>query len=184
VLYDACVLYPAPLRDFLMHLALTGLFSARWTDRIHDEWMNALLTKRSDLRRSQLERTRSLMNANVYDSLVTGYEGLIDSLELPDPNDRHVLAAAIHSGVSVIVTYNLDDFPPEYLAQFDIEARHPDLFIGGLIDIDPDLVYTAARRQRASLKNPPKTTVEFLDILARQRLPETVARLRDREDLI
>ena len=124
------------------------------------------------------------MNAHVRDCLVTEYEGLIEPLKLPDPDDRHVLAAAIHSGSSVIVTYNLDDFPTEYLAQFDIEAQHPDLFIARLIDIALDRVCMAARRQRASLKNPPRTVAEFLDTLSGQRLPETIKRLRDYVDLI
>ena len=96
-LYDACVLYPAPLRDLLMHLAMTDLFRARWTDQIHDEWISNLSINRPDLKRRQLERTRRLMNAHVLDCLVTGYEGLIDKLKLPDPNDRHVLAAAIRT---------------------------------------------------------------------------------------
>ena len=183
-LYDACVLYPAPPRDFLMHLALTDLFAARWTDQIHDEWIRALLGKRPDLTREQLERTRDLMNAHVRNSLVTEYEGLIESLELPDPDDRHVLAAAMHSDSAVIVTYNVTDFPSEYLAQFDIEAQHPDRFIVHLLDLAPSRVCTAAKRHRAGLKNPPKTAEEFLDTLARQRLPETIARLRDYADVI
>ena len=183
-LYDACVLYPAPLRDFLMHLALTDLFAARWTDRIHEEWIRALLAKRPDLTREQLERTRELMNAHVRDCLVTEYETIIESLELPDPDDRHVLAAAMHSGSTVIVTYNVNDFPSEYLAQFGIEAQHPDLFIIHLLDLAPGQVCIAAKRQRASLKNPPKTAEEFLDTLAGQQLPETVARLRDYANLI
>jgi len=110
-LYDACVLYPAPLRDLLMHLAMTDLFRARWTDQIHDEWIRNVLANRPDLNRKQLERTRRLMNAHVLDCLVTGYENLIDGLTLPDPNDRHVLAAAVSADADVIVTYNLGDFP-------------------------------------------------------------------------
>ncbi len=97
VIYDACVLYPAPLRDSLMHLALTDLFKARWTDQIHAEWINALL-RRDQYDRKILERTRDLMDSSVRDAKVIGYEWLIDSLDLPDPNDRHVLAAAIKSG--------------------------------------------------------------------------------------
>lgn len=75
-LYDACVLYPAPLRDLLMHLALADLYRARWTDRIHEEWIRNLLEKRPDLNRNLLERTRQLMNAHVRDCLVTGYDHL------------------------------------------------------------------------------------------------------------
>jgi hypothetical protein len=183
-LYDACVLYPAPLRDFLMHLALTDLFRARWTDDIHDEWIRNVLANRPDLTRKQLDRTRELMNAHVRDCLVTSYEGLIVGLQLPDPGDRHVLAAAIRTGATVIVTFNLAHFPAKYLDQFGIEAQHPDEFIMHLLDLSAGLVCSAAKRQRASLKNPPKTVDEFLDALARQQLPETVARLREYETLL
>jgi hypothetical protein len=93
-IYDACVLYPASLRDFLLRLAMTELFRARWTDHIHGEWMRSVLNNRKDLTAGQLERTRQLMDQAVPDCLVTDYEDLIDSLELPDPDDRHVLAAA------------------------------------------------------------------------------------------
>ena len=98
VVYDACVLYPAPLRDLLMRLALTDLYRARWSDQIYQEWMTAVLRNRPDLSREQLERTRSLMNAHVRDALVNGHQPLIPALELPDPDDRHVLAAAIKCG--------------------------------------------------------------------------------------
>jgi len=95
VLFDSCVLYPAPLRDLLMWLAIADLFQARWSERIHQEWIGNVLEHRSDLKREQLERTRALMDAKVEDCLVTGYEPLIDRLSLPDPDDRHVLAAAV-----------------------------------------------------------------------------------------
>lgn len=172
-LYDACVLYPAPLRDLLMRLAMTDLFRARWTEAIHDEWIRNVLASRPDLTPGQLERTRALMNAHVRDCLVTGYEPLIEGLTLPDPDDRHVLAAAIRTRASVIVTFNLSDFPAEILHPLGIEAQHPDEFITHLIDLDPGAVCAAAKRQRASLKNPPRSVDEFLETLAQQRLPET-----------
>src|SRR3990167_8164411 len=95
VLYDACVLYPAPLRDLLMHLAITDLYRAKWTDEIHEEWINSVLSDRKDLSREYLDRTRDKMNTNVRDCLVEGYQSLIPTLNLPDADDRHVLAAAI-----------------------------------------------------------------------------------------
>ena len=107
VVYDACVLYPAPLRDLLMHLALSDLYRARWSEAIHDEWTRNVLLSRPDLAPAQLQRTRQLMNAHVRDCLVTDFEYLIPSLSLPDLDDRHVVAAAIHSGASLIVTFNL-----------------------------------------------------------------------------
>lgn len=183
-LYDACVLYPAPLRDLLMRLAMTDLFRARWTNQIHDEWIRNLLANRTDLTSEQLERTRTLMNSHVRDSLVTGYESIIDGLNLPDPDDRHVLAAAIRTRAAVIVTFNLDDFPAEALEPLGIEAQHPDEFITHLIDLNPGAVCVAAKRQRASLKNPPRSVEEFLETLAQQRLPETVSFLRNFAELI
>jgi hypothetical protein len=113
------------------------------------------------------------------DALVTGYESLIDSLELPDRDDRHVLAAAIRCGASVIVTLNLSDFPNAALAEFGIEAQHPDDFVLALLDAFPDFVLEAARTHRASLKNPPKTQEEYLAELNAQGLEKSVSLLRD-----
>jgi predicted nucleic acid-binding protein len=178
VVYDSNVLYPAPLRDLLMRLALTDLFRARWTDDIHEEWMRNLLEDRPDLSRTQVERTRDLMNAHARDCLVEGYQSLIPALNLPDPDDRHVLAAAIRANASVIVTFNLNDFPEEQLAAYGIEAQHPDEFIVHLLALDRTRVCAAAEEQRSSLRNPPKTSAEFLDILLRQGLPQTVELFR------
>jgi hypothetical protein len=131
-----------------------------------------------------LERTRDLMNANVMDCLVTGYEPLVPSLNLPDPDDRHVLAAAIRVGAGVIVTFNLADFPAAALEQYGIEAQHPDEFITHLLDLSPADVCRAVRRQRQSLKKPPKSVEELLDTLARLRLTQTVGRLRLHAELL
>jgi predicted nucleic acid-binding protein len=180
VLYDASVLYPAPLRDFLMRLALTDVFRARWPADIHDEWIRSVLKSRPDLTPKQLERTRALMDANVRDCVVEGYQKLIPRLSLPDPDDRHVLAAAIRAKASIIVTFNLRDFPARQLSQYRIETQHPDTFIEHLFEIQPEKVCEAATAQRESLRNPPKTREEFLNILYKQRLPRTVALLRAR----
>lgn len=183
-LYDACVLYPAPLRDLLMQLALTDLFRAKWTDEIHEEWIRNLLANRTDLKREQLERTRVLMNTGIRDALVTGYAKLIPALELPDPDDRHVLAAAIRGRCDVIVTYNLADFPAETLAEYDIEAQHPDEFIGHLCTLRPDAVCWAAKQCRARLKNPAINAEDYLLKLAGQRLPDTANFLHTHRELI
>jgi predicted nucleic acid-binding protein len=177
-LYDACVLYPAPLRDLLLHLAQTGLFRARWSEEIHDEWINSLLLKRHDLGRGQLQRTRDLMDAAVPDCIVTGFQCLIPSIQLPDPEDRHVLAAAIHGRADVIVTFNLKDFPETALGAHGIEVQHPDEFVGHLLDLAPDQVCAAVERQRANLKNPPKSVDELLATLDKLGLTRSVAQLR------
>lgn len=176
--YDACVLYPAPLRDLLMHLAVNDLFRARWTTRIHDEWMRNLLAKRTDLTRAQLERTRDLMDASVPDCLVTGYEGLEAQLTLPDPDDRHVLAAAILCQAGTIVTFNLRDFPAETLEPLGITAQHPDEFIEHTFGINPAAVIAAVHDHRASLKHPPVTVDDLLNGYMKQGLVTTVSLLR------
>ena len=109
---------------------------------------------------------------------MTGYEDLIETLDLPDPDDRHVLAAAIRAGAEVILTANLRDFPADVLQQHGIVAMHPDDFITVQLDLAPNVVCSAARRQRESLKNPPKTVDDYLESLERQGLAQTVASLR------
>lgn len=85
VVFDACVLYPAPLRSFLMYLAAGGQFRARWSEDIHEEWIRNVLLNRTELNRAQLERVRALMDRHVPDALVTGYQSLIESIRgLPD----------------------------------------------------------------------------------------------------
>lgn len=177
--YDANVLYPAELRNLLMHLAMAGLFRAKWSTAVHEEWISSLLKQRPDLTRDKLERTRMLMDLHTVDAVVTGYEHLIPGLHLPDPNDRHVLAAAIRCQADVIVTLNLRDFPVDALAPFGIEAQHPDEFVHHLLNLELGAVVEAAETHRQSLKNPPKTASEYLMTLERQGLLQTVSVLRE-----
>lgn len=183
-LYDACVLYPAPIRDVLMRLALTDLYRARWTSLIHEEWIRSVLANRADLTRAQLERTRDLMNAHARDALITSFEDLIPSITLPDPDDRHVLAAAIRGRADVIVTYNLKDFPAQALAPHGIEVLHPDEFLTHLLGLAPGPVLAALHRLRQSLKNPPVTIEDYLARLERHELSSFVARLREFQTLL
>lgn len=178
-IYDANILYPAPLRDLFIRIAQTGIVRAKWTEMIHEEWMRNVLKNNQRATAERLARTKKLINESVRDCLVTGYEDLIGALALPDLDDRHVLAAAILSGASVIVTFNLRDFPREILAQFDIEAQHPDEFLLSLFDTAPAMVCVAVKLQREGLRNPPKTAEELLATLESQGLPQSVAKLRD-----
>lgn len=151
-----------------------SLFRAKWSEEIHEERTSALLANRSEITKEQVRRTCGMMNEAVLDSLVDGHQGLIDSLQLPDPDDRHVLAAAIHAGADAIVTFNLRDFPVETMDQYNLEALHPDDFIQFQYDFNNAAVIIAARRCRGRLKNPPKSATEYLDTLQQQRLPKTV----------
>jgi predicted nucleic acid-binding protein len=168
VIYDACVLYPAPLRDLLIRLGTTGLFRARWTNQILDECFRNIIKDRPDLDAEKLARTRELMNKAIRNVLVENYEELIDGLTLPDPDDRHVLAAAIRCDAQVIVTWNTKDFPTEKLTPYNVEAQ----------DLKPTAVSQTIERQAASLKNPPRSADDILDLLERQGLAQSVAMLR------
>ena len=164
VLYDACVLHPAPLRDLLIRIAHTGVVHARWSEQILDECFRGILARRPDLKPEALARTRELMNDAVSDCLVEGFKNLIDGLSLPDLDDRHVLAAAIRAGAQAIVTTNLQDFPAIALET---------------IDLAPALVAQILTEQAAALKNPPQTVLDLLRTLHDLRLVRTVAKLRE-----
>lgn len=183
VVYDACVLYPAPLRDTLLRLAMTDLFKAYWTDDIHDEWINALL-RDGKYSRETLQRTRELMDLHVRDAKVFGYEALINGLDLPDPDDRHVLAAAIRCSADAIITFNMKDFPEEALRPYNIDVIHPDDFILYQIDMAPTLCCKAIQAQRLALKNPCIDVDSLLAILQKLQLPQTVSRLREFADFL
>lgn len=161
-----------------MYLASTGLFRARWSDEIHDEWIRNLLNNRPDIDPEVLKRTRELMDANVPDALVCGHGALIEGLDLPDENDRHVLAAAIQGHAEGIITFNLKDFPMEQLEPFDISAIHPDEFLSDMFELDAGSCLLAAQRHRNALKNPTLTRDEYLNCLLKQRLPLFVSALK------
>jgi len=184
VVLDACVLYPAPLRDLLMSLAVSYLFRAKWTENIHAEWKKNLLKNRSNLKDEQLLATIALMNEAVPDSLVDGYEELIPGLSLPDNDDRHVLAAAIVANAQVIVTFNLKDFPISELEKYNIEAQHPDEFLLHLLSLDHITVIEALKKMRQRLKNPPKSASEFVETLHRQNIPLFSSEIKKYEGLI
>lgn len=153
VIYDACVLYPASLRDILIRVGQAGLVHVRWTDRILDECFRSILRNRPDLRPDRLQRTRQLMGEAIRDVVVEGYENLAAGLDLPDEDDRHVLAAAIKAGAQIIVTFNLRDFPPQQLGE--IEAQAPDTFLYNLIDLSPGIVAHVIRSMEEDLGSRP-----------------------------
>ena len=176
-LLDANVLYPAPMRDIFVQLAKDDVFRAKWTADIHREWINALIRNEPHRDRRKLERTRERMDSETRDALITDYESRIDGLKLPDPDDRHVLAAAIVGHCDVIVTQNLKHFPQEALAPYGIEVQHPDDFLAHYLNIFPLRFCEAVRKVRARLKNPPYTVEEYLANLTQLGLTRTVSGL-------
>jgi len=175
---DACVLYPPALRDLLMWLAVVKAYEPRWSDQIHSERMRSVLADRPDITVDQLNRTRRLMDAIAPESLVSGHEAHIPSLWLPDADDRHVLAAAIEGRASVIVSYNLSDFPHGALAPHGVHALHPDRFLVSLMRREPSKFVQGMHKHRDSLRKPPKSEEEYIATLRALRLSLTARRLQ------
>lgn len=184
VVLDACVLYPSFLRDLLIRLGLTGLYQPKWSAIIENEWQRNLLADRTDLTQEQVQRTATMMNKAVPDAMITGFEPLIDSIALPDVDDRHVVAAAVRSNAEIIVTLNLKDFPTPELDTFGIEALHPDDFIMDLFDLNCALVLSAVSTQRSNLRNPPMSVDDYFAALLRQGMAQTVKELNKYRQLI
>lgn len=178
VVYDANVLYGNTLRDLLIRLAMAGRMQAKWTSRILDEMQRNLAANRPDIPEEKFGKLRRLMNAAVRNCLVEGYEPLIEGLKLPDPDDRHVLAAAIKAGAQVIVTSNLKDFPAEEMAEWGIEVKSPDDFVLDQIDLDGRVVWACVQQIADSRISPPETVDDVLDALETAGLVESVAALR------
>lgn len=176
---DACVLYPAPVRDLLLSLADNGLYKPKWSDEIQDEWTRNLLLKRPDLDQGQLQLTIEAMNDTFPDSNVDKFDSLIPSINLPDPSDRHVVAAAIRSKADVIVTYNLKHFPKSIESSYDIAIQHPDEFLCNVFDLHPEKAKEAFTKMVKRLKNPPKSQSEVLETLSKSDLKRIIEKLKD-----
>lgn len=175
---DANVLYPAPLRDFLLRLAEAELFTPRWSDDIHSEWTRNLLKNRPDIKAAQLERTRQAMDNAFEEANVKGYKNLIAELHLPDKDDRHVLAVAIRSGASLIVTFNKKDFPAKSVKVHSIEIKNPDEFIVSFLKTSLSKVLESFTKLVNALKKPPLTHEQVLKTLENCGLSETVNLIR------
>jgi len=182
--YDANVLYSAQLRDFLVRLALGEVVRAHWSERVHEEWMRNVRADYPDITEEDVRRIRSLMDKALPGATVTGHEDRIEDLTLPDPSDRHVLAAAIHAGADCIVTFNVRDFPTAELEPWGIEARRPDELARGLFDEVPDRLIEVASAHRQSLTRPSKTPEEYLQLLRGCGLEKTARLLKEHRERI
>lgn len=183
---DANVMFPVNVFDILAQFCIEGLFTAKWSEDIDDEWTKNLLASRTDLTKEQVFKRRDRQRIALPDWEVEKekYQSLIAAINLPDINDRHVLAAAIAGHADSIVTFNIKDFPSDVLDQYDIEAIHPDDFICHQLDLIPYQALTAIKHIRLRLKNPPYTAQELLDSYERSGLTSTVTKLKDAIELI
>lgn len=183
VVLDANVLFPFRVRDCLLRFAEAGLYRARWSPQILDEWSRNLIETRPHLE-SSIRSQQNAMARAFPEAMIEGHEDLIPALELPDENDRHVLAAAIRAGAQHIITENLRDFPTEALAIYSIEAVSADRFLSSTYELYPSEATVALRKMRRSYQNPPMTPSDFVLDLMRVGLPLTGALARREIDVL
>ena len=173
-LFDANVFFGAALRSLVMQTASSRVYMARWSDSIHEEWIAAVQKERREIDRGALDRVRRLMDRSVPDALVTGYEHLIPMLELPDAEDRHILAAALTCQADYLVTFNEGDFPPEALRHHGcLRVCHPDLFLLELADRDEVAFIKAVAADLGHYEKPPLTVEAYAASLRRAGVPKT-----------
>lgn len=183
VVLDANVLYPIAVSDLIVSLAETNLFHARWSDSIEAEATRNLAEKRPALA-AKIPGRFAAMRRAIPDCIIGHFDHLIDKLRLPDPDDRHVLAAAIVGHADAIVTFNLKDFPTDYVRQFGIDVLHPDDFVMNQIDLDQVACLAAIKAMRAGWNSPAYTAMQLVEFYSRIGLTQTSDFLRSAIKLI
>jgi hypothetical protein len=173
--FDACILYPFHLRNIIIQAAADDLIEARWTDEIHDEWVRNVASAR-DVSMAKFQHLRHFMNETLPTAMVTGYRDHIPAVNLPDPDDRHVVAAGIAGGATAILTWNLRHFPVKELEKFGLRRETPDIFLSDIYDQFPDSIIASLAEARRNLTRTNVSAPDFIDILHRQRLVQLAMR--------
>jgi len=176
-IFDACILYPFHLRNIVVQIAVDRLVDARWTDEIHDEWIRSLVVDTPAIPIERLQITRRLMNDALPGAIVTGYQRHIQAVTLPDPDDRHVVAAGIAGGASIILTWNLRDFPAREMKKHGLRRQTPDAFLVDLCDQAPDLTLASLANARRNLSKTRVSASDFVNIVKNQGLIQLSARI-------
>ena len=158
---DTNVIYPLISREILLWFAYYDLYTPKWSKHIFDEWKEVMIRK--GVTEAEAERRAGKADLAFPDALVKNYDGLIAHLSLPDPKDRHVLAAAIKTNANIIVTNNIKDFPEEYLQSFSLRTTTTDNFLTDTIDLNPKQAVDAFREMVLNKKNPPLDKYQVLD---------------------
>ena len=177
VIFDACILYPFHLRNIVVQIAVDRLVDARWTDEIYDEWIRNLAANVPAIPIERLQITRRLMSDALPYAMVAGYQGHIQAVTLPDLDDRHVVAAGIAGGASVVLTWNLRDFPVRELKKHGLRRKTPDALLVDLYDKVPDLTLASLANARRNLSKTRVSASDFVDILKNQKLIQLSARV-------
>lgn len=147
------------------------LFTPKWSKHIFDEWEEVMARK--GISEQEAKRRSNIANQAFPDALVTNYESLISTIDLPDEKDRDALAAAIKVNANIIVTNNLKDFPKDYLASFGLSARSADDFLADIVDLNHDRAVEAFRRMVVNRRNPAMDEYRVLENLRKNGLKNT-----------
>ena len=183
VLVDTNVLYPAYLRDLVLRLALRDTFRIHWSQHILDELKKALLTK-AHLTEEQITYIQDRMAIAFPDALVSGEEDTITHIKLPDPDDHHVISAALLGRCDLIITANTSDFPPEVLAPLGLEAQHPDKFLTNHLSLEKNITLETVKEHIKALQRPSMNFDEYLACLVGAGLVLFPNTLKEAEKLI
>ncbi|MFC6102772.1 PIN domain-containing protein [Olivibacter domesticus] len=168
---DTNVVYPVIIRDLLLWFAHYDLYTPKWSAHIFDEWQRVM--QRKGISEEEAARRTKAPNHAFPDALVMNYEGLIPTLTLPDPDDCHVLAAAIKANANLIVSNNIKDFPKEYLSTFGLSVKTADDFLTDIIDLNHEVSIQAFREMVLHKKNPKLDEYQVLDQLRKCGLKDT-----------
>lgn len=168
---DTNVIYPLWTRDLLLWFANCDLYTPQWSENICREWINVMVRKGISL--EEAKKRSNIINEAFPHALVQNYSSLIEHLNLPDEDDRHVLAAAIKTNANLIITNNLKDFPESYLVNYGLKAKSPDDFFTDIIDLNPELALKAFKKLVINKKKPPYNDFEVLDIFRNNGLTDT-----------
>jgi predicted nucleic acid-binding protein len=162
---DACVLFPAAVRDTLLRAAAAGLYQAYWSDDILEEVRRNLVNS-GRATHEQAQRLVGVMERAFPEALVTSYQPLIDRMR-NHPKDRHVLATAVACHAQIIVTDNVRDFPAAALAPYALHVYTADTFLLMLFDSNPEQMSAIVVQQTNDLRSPPQTTTDVLGSIAK-----------------
>lgn len=166
------VFHGARLRSLIIEMAQSGMFRARWSERVHQEWISSVRRRRPGIDREKLNSYRLQMDLAVPNALVSCYEQFVSSITLPDPDDRHIVAAAHAARASVIVTFNEKHFPDEVLNPLGLHTEHPDQFLLDLADLQPESFIAAVRADLKHYRSPPLTADAYAADLRKAGLPD------------
>ena len=176
---DACTLASVLRRNLLLSLAEAEFFRVRWSAKVLDETEKAI--EKTAIGRGladaaeRANRARKAMEEAFEEATVAEYDGFLAVCRgLPDPNDAHVVAAALKTQAATIVTENLSDFPTEILSKLGLEVRCADHFIADTIALDTGRAVAAVRQMRLRFKNPAKKPSDLLLDMEANGLTETV----------